>query len=311
MNPTTRRRLLAAVGAAGSAFAGCLGGPADAADDDPTTPEGFPPNCPNYDVAEVVCYDHVDPDAVDAVLDPSDRVLPPGESISFTLRNRSDRLLQTNFYNWRVDKHADGEWYHVAPRMVLQPLMGIPAGDSHTWTVTVDNGGIADGESVPSVSDTEDVALSALGGGHYAFRGRGWFEGDDHEQDVAFAATFEFDGDPLELTPTNAIAETEWDGDVLIANSTRGDPDGESTRLGAYELERVDSPAEAPRRLITEQVLRRDRLRDAIALADAHDADRVRIEEYDSTTPIFGSRSDGAYAYEGEQYEVTTRELDG
>lgn len=311
MIPTNRRRLLAAVGAAsgGSLLGGCLDRLSTAADGNGgSAPEGFPSNCPDYDVEEVVCFDHVDPDEVDAFLDPSARVFGPGESIEFSLRNRGDRTLDTNFNNWKIHKYVDGDWYHVAPQEWIQPLMGIAPGESHTWTVTVDNEGIEAGEPVPTVSATEDVGLAGIGGGHYAFRGRGWFEADGHEDDVAFAATFEFDADSLELAPTNAISGTEWDGDVLVAHSARGDPDDEDARLGAFELERVDEPD--AERLITEQVLRRDRLRDVLALAEDHDADRVRLEEYDTGIPIFGSRSDGTFAYGDEQYEVTTRELD-
>lgn len=56
-------------------------------------------------------------------------------------------------------------------------------------------------------------------------------------------------------------------------------------------------------------MIRRNPRRDAVALAERHDADRVRIKEYNTTTPIFGSRSDGVFEYQGTHYEVTTTEL--
>jgi hypothetical protein len=62
--------------------------------------------------------------------------------------------------------------------------------------------------------------------------------------------------------------------------------------------------------MITEQLLRNGQRRDAVALAETHDADRVRLEEYNSVVPIFGSQSDGVFAYQGTYYEVSTEDLE-
>ena len=313
-----RRRLLAAAGAATGAtlVAGCLTGPSG--DDDPQsteTPTKTPAGsletaCPEYDrVDRVVCYDGIDPDSADAYLEPDPRTVSAGESIEFTLYNRSDQTLQTNFYNWLVHKRVDGEWYHVAPRGSNDPLMTVQPGGSHTWTLTVDNDGIEDGAPAPLSGGEEQITVGGLGGGTYAFRSRGWFEGESHEDSIAFATTFEVDGDQLALTPTDAIEETAWEGETLVAQSSRGER-GDSSRLGAFELRRVEDPDASPTRLITEQVLRRDRLRDVIALSRERDAEEVRLEEYNSAHPIFGSRSDRIYEYDETYYEVSTRELD-
>ncbi|PSP78167.1 hypothetical protein BRC81_09020 [Halobacteriales archaeon QS_1_68_20] len=308
-----RRRLLATVaGVAGSAaVSGCLSALTPAAKTETERPPGGTAGtCPAYeDVTRVVCNDEVGPAAAGAVLDPSDRAVDPDGTIEFTLENNSDRTLSTNFYDWRVDKRVDGDWYHVAPQFVAQPLMSVPPGGSHAWTVTVDDGRVESGDSVDPAGGTEDVSLRAVGGGEYAFRARGWFDGDDHEQDVAFAATFDVDADPLALTPTSTIEHTRWDGDALVARSSRGDPEGEYSRLGAYELRRVGPPVDDPHSVIVEQVVRNDQLRDALALARKRDADRVRLEEYDSTTPIFGSRSDRVYEFRESFYRVRTREV--
>lgn len=319
-----RRRMLAVLVGTTGAYAGCLGrsavpatdggrdGGGDGGNDRTPTPTGAPSRgCPEYDrVRRVVCYDDADLDAVDAFLEPSTRTIEPGGLVEFTLRNRGDRTLQTNFYNWNVHKHVDGEWHHVAPRGWNEPLMGVPPGEQHTWRATFENDSIEAGAPVPLAGGTEDLTVAGVGGGHYAFRARGWFAGDDHEQAVAFAATFDLDAEPLALTPTNAVEDSEWEGDTLVARSTRRDPDDEHTRLGAYELERVDGPGEEPRKVIVEQAVRNDQLRDALALALVHGADRVRLEEYDSSTPIFGAYSDGLFEFQGSYYEVTTRELE-
>lgn len=313
-----RRKLLAAAGAAtGATFvAGCLSGPSGDDEPEPTaTPASTPAGsnetaCPAYDrVDRVVCYDGIDPESVDAYLEPDPRTIAGDEPIEFTLYNRSDQTLQTNFYNWLVHKRVDGEWYHVAPQGSNDPMMAVQPGGSHTWTLTVDNEGIEDGAPVPRSGGEDSITVGGFGGGTYAFRSRGRFEGESHEDSIAFATTFEFDGDRLALTPTDAIDETSWDGETLVAQSSRGER-GDSARLGAFELQRVEDPEGDPPRLITEQVLRRDRLRDVIALSRDRDAEAVRLEEYDSTHPIFGSRSDGVYEYDGTYYEVSTRELD-
>jgi hypothetical protein len=327
MNGPTRRELLGTLaGSAGLALAGCVGGsgdePDDTEDDDSDDGSGtgepdqlqsrfpdeeFPEDCPEYGgVDRVICYDAVDSETVPAVLEPSTRTIEASESIDFTLHNRSDLALKTNFYNWRIHKRVDGDWYRVAPRGYNEPLMTVSPGESHTWTVSIDNDGIADGESIPWMSGTEQLTLRGVGGGHYAFRARGWFADESYEESIAFAATFEFDGPPIELTTTNSIEGVGWEDETLVATSSRGDPDNEYSKRGAFELERLDEAGSEAETVITEQILRQPQLRDTIALAAEHDADRVRLEEYNGVTPIFGSRSDKIYEFQGSYYEVTT-----
>lgn len=322
MQQPPRRRVLAALaGVAGGSAAGCLqerslrpdgGTPTNGGGGRTTTGGNHSGSCPDYDgVERVVCYDDADPESADVVLAPGSRTVGPGDPVTFTLRNRGDRKLAVNFYNWNVHKQVDGGWYHVAPRAWNEPLMHLAPGEDHAWDVTFTDGDVGEGASVPVASGTEAVTVAGVGGGHYAFRARGWFEGDDHEQAVAFAATVDLDAPPLELAPTDAIASTEWDGDVLVARSTRGDPDDEDYRLGAYELERVEAPGDDVRRLVTEQVVRRDRLRDALALALDHDADRVRLREHDATYPLFGLQEPQVFAFRDAHYEVSARKLEG
>lgn len=119
--------------------------------------------------------------------------------------------------------------------------MVVGSGGSHTWTVTPNNDGIADLDRFRGASGTASISLAGVGGGIYGFRARGWVEGARSEEILALPATFELEGELLELTPTNAIASVEWekdgDGDeVLVARSDRGEKT-EYRRLGAYELE--------------------------------------------------------------------------
>lgn len=323
MDEPTRRALLGTLaGGTVAAIAGCVGGTDDGDDGEPVTDEpdqlqsrlpdeAFPESCPAYDgVDRVVCYDAVDPEAVPALLEPAPETVQPDESIEFTLRNDSDRELRSNFYNWRLHKRVDGDWYHVAPHEYNEPLMSVSPDDAHTWTVSIDNEGIADGEPVPPASGTDRLTLGGVGGGQYAFRARGWFAGESDAESIAFAATFEFDGPPIPLTTTAELEGVEFDGETLVATSTRGNPDSEYSTAGAFELQRVSDVDGDVRSVITEQVLRRPRLRETIALAHGYDADRVRLEEYSGTTPIFGTDADGVYEFQGAYYEVTTTEIE-
>jgi hypothetical protein len=272
--------------------------------------------CPAYPDEHVVCYDAVlaherDIGDFELVLEPGSDALERGETIPFELANRSETRFATNFYNWRLDKHVDGEWFDIAPQEYPEPLMSIGPGGTHTWRLTVAESAVAEGEPVDRSGETgtADLSVEALGGGRYAFRARGWFEGGYDDGTYAFGATFDIDAPRLSITPTNAIIDTRWEDDTLITKSDRGDP--EEGRLAAYELRRVDDGSDGEtRRLITEQVLRNDQLRDAVALATKHDADAVRIEEYTGITPVFGSDSDGYYEIDDTVYEVTTEAID-
>lgn len=319
-----RRELLASLAAGGAFLAGCVDdgssddpGNADGtenSDDDPKSTdgipelpdEGYPGTCPEYGTARVICYEAVvgsddgeavGVESVPAVLEPSTRSLAPDESIEFVLSNQRDVALSTNFYDWRLDKRVDGEWYHVAPFEINEPLMSIPPGESHTWTMQIDNSGIEDGEVVPQASGTDDLTLAGLGSGWYAFRARGWFEDDSYEDDLAFAGMFDYDGDPLELTTTNLVGETEFEGETLVS-----EPAANQQANEAYVLERVEELDGEPEQVITEQLLRSPPRRDAVALAQEHDADRVRLDGY--AAERYAPDPLGAFRYEGQQYDL-------
>jgi hypothetical protein len=324
MTLPSRRQFLSAMSASGGALlTGCTGGP----DDVPETSTGentptetsrsvptFPDDtasatCPPFEAADtVVCYDAVDPEAMPLVMVPGTQSVRPDQPTEFTLRNRSGQRFQTNAYHWQLYKRVDGDWYYIAPESWPEPLTPLAAGEAHTWTVTIESGCVSDGAPIDAVQGTDSLSLAGLGGGQYAFATDGWFAAGSPDAPVALAASFELQADPLALTPTAAISETEWDSETLVARSTRGDPDDETERPDAYILDRLDDSEGDAEEVIAEQVVRDDQLRDTIALSREYDATRVRLEEYSSAVPPFRLDEARTYEFQGERYRVTTQD---
>lgn len=324
----SRRQLLSALYAAGGGLlAGCLapGEPTNTtATDTPTADDSaststesnqaapdFPGetasnSCPPFkNTNRVVCYEAVEPEEVPLVLVPETQSVSPNRPTEFTLRNRSGQQFRTNFYHWQLFKHVNGDWYYIAPHQWPEPMTPLAAGKEHIWTVAVATDRVSDGRSIEYVTGTESLTIAGLGGGHYAFGIEGWFTAGSHEESIALAAGFELNADPLQLTPTEAVAQTEWDGETLVAHSTRGEPEGEADQPDAFVLERTDGSGTETKRVIIEQVVRNDQLRDAIALSQKYEADRVRLEEFSRSFPPFGLQEARTYEFRNNNYRVT------
>ena len=284
--------------------------------DSPESVPEFPPDtasdaCPPFDeAAQVICYEAVDSAAMPIVLVPETQTVQLDQPTDFTLRNQSGQRFETNFYNWQLYKRVDGDWYYIMPRATPQPLSPLAAGKVHTWTLTVTTGTVSDGGVIDMVQGTESLAADGLGGGHYAFATDGWFEAGSSEEPIALAASFDLQADPLQLTPTAAIAETAWDGETLVARSTRGEAGPDEDERDAYILERIDDSEPEAEQIIIEQLLRDNQLRDAIALSRDYDAARVRLEEFSRTLPTFGINDSRTYEFRGTRYRVTTQSGD-
>jgi hypothetical protein len=312
-----RRRLLRALPATAVLAAGCLardssdgsttedetastttaddGGSAE--DIDGTDPDGFPPRGSDQ-VDEVVWFrDSEDgPMAIEPAATAGE--LPTAE-FAFTLENGIDRTFETNFYDWTLAKRVDGEWYYVAPRLVPEPLMRLEPGDDHEWTLTASSERA--NTRYPSAADKSDLSVRGLGAGTYAFAVDGWFEDADYEHQTVFAARFELAGDPLELTPSAAVQQVTRDGDAVTVRAEG--VDSEDAREATYVLERTEDADDA-REMITEQVIRRWPLCDALA----HVEDGVRAVRVVSTTgsvPAFGVLDDRSpVRYDGDAFRV-------
>ncbi|WP_232686048.1 hypothetical protein [Halobacterium zhouii] len=268
-------------------------------------------DCPPFgdDTERVVCY----PEQADAPLSlvPSaDTADLPNADVTFTLTNDTGATFMTNFYGWALWKREHGQWFHVAPKVVPQPLHTLPSGESHEWRTTMTNTGSPD----VGPSAEQDISLAGLGGGEYAFATDGWFEGGDYEHKVGLAARFDLNGDPVELTPT-ADASPTRNGDTVVV--TTDAEVGENAKRAAFVVEaiRVVPPDRTVRHRITEQLLRpmlpfgdRDLFRNTIPFFE-DGVTTVRLEAQTTTTPPFGVTEPRYIEYEGETYRVSTEEL--
>jgi hypothetical protein len=291
---------------------------------EPSTPDvGGPPSeaaGPPWDddVRRVVAWPEAD-EAPIRLEPPTQHGSLPETRFEFSLTNDTGVRFAFNPYGWSVWKRVDGEWYRLAPAYWPEPLQYLPPGESHTWTVTVDNGRL-DGSPLPNVQGTSSLTFAGFGGGTYAFVTDGWFATEDYESGVGFAARFELDGDPVELTPTNEVTATTREGDTVVVE-TDVDAGGDG-RMAAFVVTRVGDAADATengdeesgddddavRRLVVEQALRDRRLRNTLPLFE-DGVETVRLVEPNATTPPFGVGDARRIEYDGVRYRLTAEEL--
>ena len=280
------------------------GGPTDTVTDRPTPPHDapFPPE--RDDVDDVVWYREVsDPESALVLEHSAGSVALPEAEISFTLTNGTDRTFATNFYDWALYRWEAGRWFRIAPFAVPEPLMSLEPGESHTWTLTLDDTEPGDGR-VRS-QGTERITVRPVGGGSYAFGVGGWWQNQSatpvYKHQTVCAARFRLDGPDLELVASDAVTDTRRDGDTVVVSAENPDDGGDPA---TYVLTR-DEDAADPEQLITEQVYRQWPLRDALAHADAA-VREVRVETTTSTVPPFGVQDDEPpIRYDGRTYRIT------
>ncbi|NEU56965.1 hypothetical protein [Halorussus sp. MSC15.2] len=263
-------------------------------------PEGCPPF--DSDVKRVVCASAVGDDAPMTLGPAGQSGSLPRAEFSFTLTNGTDAVFTVNYHAWEIWKRVDGEWFRIAPRSWPQPAMFLRPGGAHTWHLTVDNTDLD--RPIPHSGGTESVTVAGLGPGTYAFGTDGWFRGQSYENATGFAARFELTGESLELAPTG-IDRTERDGDTVVLHD---DPEENEDRA-AYVVTRVESAPEESRRMITEQVIRRTPLRNALAHFESG-VRTVRLEAGTGTSPAFGVSEARYVEYEGQTYRIETEKLE-
>jgi hypothetical protein len=249
-------------------------------------------HCPSFGDGKkrVVCYQDAD-SGMTLLMKPSKKSVElPKAMLSFTLQNETGVTFTTNYYDWSLWKRVDGEWFHLMARAVPEPAMVLESGDSHSWTVTIDNTNL--GDAVAPSGGTEDLTFTGLGGGTYAFGIDGWFEGVSYKSGVGVATRFELVGDALELTPTADLEVVERDGDekhVRVGDKKR------RTMVAT----RVETSTTAAKRMLPEQVVRSP-LRNLLASFEPG-VRRVTLDV--NRTAIFVSDPQ-VIEYEGQTYRI-------
>ncbi|MBP1985726.1 hypothetical protein [Halolamina salifodinae] len=296
-----RRRALLGTAATGiAAAAGCLGL------SNPAENVGVPANesdCPPTPGDRVVCVPESDPESASVAMTADSRSGSLPTTFAFTLTNGSGQTLSTNYYGWNLWKRVDGEWHHIVPDVVQQPLMRLNPGSRHEWRLTAEH--VLPARPGRDYTSWESAGtVGGLGGGEYAFTIGGWF-GDADEGRVGFAVLFDVDAPELTLEPTARVIGTSRDGDVVTVRGEESDL--QDARPAAFVLTRVDD-ADDPRRLIPEQAVYDYRLRNTLPFFESG-ADRVRFVEENTTWPVFGVNDPYSVRYRGELYRVTATEL--
>jgi hypothetical protein len=288
-----RRQVLAALGATG--VGGCLGArsasPAGSRTTISGTTETPTGDCPPFpDVDRVVCGVTDAPIVVTASPARADL---PDPTVTFTLRNRSDRRFAANYYGWSLRKHVDGDWYRVAPRKIPEPLMHLEPGDSHEWRFPIDSD-----PPIPRrdlVYSKDGGTLGGLGPGAYAFDILGTLAEDDA---MVLATPFELDGDPVALHPSPDAHVVASRGDELHVR----DGDGDTTTVVK------ETDADPDRRLVTEQCYQFRTLRNTLGFLRERDATRVRLVGDRGPKVPLAFEPWQTFEYQGSAYQL--READ-
>jgi hypothetical protein len=325
-----RRRALLALGALG--LAGCVDGPAgsdsptDSPPDSPTqsptepptqTPAGTPPDigvqpaesdCPAAsDAVRVVCEPEADPDSVPLALTADTRSATLPATLTFTLTNESDATFSTNFYDWSLWKRVDGEWFHIVPDAIQQPLMHLEPSDSHEWDFTAEHEQPL-GPNRRYYSWERSGTVGGLGGGEYAFTTDGWFREGSYDATTTFGVLLSFDAPALVLEPTARVTGHSRDGDTV---TVRGEgSDSENTRRAELALTRVaEGEGTDPRVVIPEQAVYDYRLRNTLPYFESG-VETVRYVADDATLPAFGVHEPYTIRYEREPFRVSASVLE-
>lgn len=311
-----RRRLLSLAAAATVGTAGCVEEPFE--DDSDATPT---PNwnsnstlgCPPYEDAErVVCSADPPDDSLVFAPEPERADLPRAE-IACRLRNDREESFATNFFGYSLHRRLDGEWFHLGPYAVPQPLHALPAGETHVRRLVVDNTDL--GRVRPPEPDESDdaygyvTARHGLGPGAYALA----IDSSSEGPETTYAAAFELRGDPVPLVAPETVVGTERDGDRRIVEVEPTDSDADLDRLDLTIRRRSDPPRK-PKRFVDEQLYHvwNYGLRAALANFDA-DVAAVEVRGDDSQftrNATHGHVSD-FLEYDGDTYEVEVDPHDG
>lgn len=269
---------------------------------------GVPPgesDCPSDgDLDRLVCIPETDPDSVPISLtgQPESGTISLPASLRFGLVNDTEGTFQTNPYDWRLWKRVDGQWHVVAPDVVPDPLLLMPPGGSHGWTLTLEHSLPASPDSGYYGAWDASGTVEGIGGGEYAFTTGGWFDTAEGTQDLGFGVRFTVDAPQTTLEPTDAVTEISRDGDTVTVRGESIPPEGPPVRTTEYVLVRDESDAES-RRLLPEVAARDRMLRNTLSYVEEGVREVRYLERNRGLDSRFGLTP--RFTYEDDRFEST------
>ncbi|MFC6953385.1 hypothetical protein [Halorubellus litoreus] len=227
----------------------------------------------------------------------------PSTTARFALYNQTYRRIVVDESAWALYKLEDDRWYPIAP---LTGRADAP-GDRPVYPGTTSTVALSLHTDADAPSDDDRRAVGGLGQGRYAlaYPATLALPGDNPGSGRPTAALFTLVGNPPRVDGTGAVDHaTDRDG-VRHLHTT---PD--ESAVATLRLERLADDADAVP-LITEQVLQRDALRNAIVeLRAASDVDAVvyHTEPSDVVQTVAWIDPDSSgltFTYDGDAYAMS------
>lgn len=213
----------------------------------------------------------------------------PEDSFSIVLVNNSNSTLRANFYNWRLRKKEDQEWFNILPEGFPDVVFELGPGERHTWRIKLDNQSESYiGKEVGSSKKT--LELTGFGTGRYSFDTFGWF--GDIANKERFTTQFNINSGNLKLRTTGNLSSEKEVGnrlEIILGKQPKTKGDGPfKCVISQTELDQVSS------KLILEQIMQVDTLRNGLANLIKKDVDEVLVNNYSnySNESIFRSTMD-------------------
>jgi len=243
-----------------------------------------------------------------AFLDPqAESVGLPRATPRFVFHNQLLRTFRAPAGAWRLYKLADGTWHHVAPLSRTDGQRRLLPGSTSTLQLSL--------FTDPDVPDEgERRVVGGLGQGTYAVAYPTSFTvpsvDRDVERDGPPAALFGVVGEEPPLEATGSVDHVVEDGDVIHVYTT-----ADESAPATLRVEPVSNPAASPTRVVREQVLQRDALRDAIATYREHSTSgsgpgavvyHTTAEAVERTTSHLDPEAEGILvAFEGTTFSLS------
>ncbi|WP_323676394.1 hypothetical protein [Halorubellus sp. PRR65] len=236
----------------------------------------------------------------------SEQVGLPSTTARFTFRNQSYRRVRVDESVWALYKLVDDRWHPIAP------LAGSAndGGERAVYPGTTSTLALSLHTDPDAPDDDDRRAVGGLGQGQYALAYPATLSpaGPSNYGNRPTAALFTVVGNPPRVDATGAVDHTT-DRDGVRHLHTTADESAVAT-LHLERVQRDDAPDAAP--LVTEQVLQRDALRNAIvelrAATTGVDAVVYHTEPDDIARTVAWIDPDGSgltFTYDGDAYAMT------